>query len=357
MPAPEALARWRSSWRSTPTQSALTSGLPRYDGVEDRLAADVGQPEAVAVATDAGDDPGQHAVGVVGVQRPEAQRVHHRDRPRAHRQDVADDAADAGRGALVGLDVRRVVVRLDLERHGVALADVDHAGVLTDAGEHLADRRLLGQLGELLQVHLRALVGAVLAPHDRVHRQLGARRPAAEDLADPGVLVGLEPEVGPGLLAVGVLGGDGDGVECGDAGLWHGANLPARRCGQRSSPSARTSSIGRTAASSSSAWSAIVATPPTRRPTCSALDVVAQRAVVAQPVDDPVVGGAQHLALVLDRRVGVAHRRGDLGRPPLCRLISRDVLLRTSSAAGRAASPRRPAPCRRSRPPSRPRPA
>ena len=29
LPAPEALARCRSSWRSTPTQSALTSGLPR----------------------------------------------------------------------------------------------------------------------------------------------------------------------------------------------------------------------------------------------------------------------------------------------------------------------------------------
>ena len=93
--------------------------------VEDRLAADVGQAEAVAVATDAGHDPGQHPVGVVGVERAEAQRVHHRDRAGAHREDVADDAADAGRGALVGLDVRRVVVRLDLERDRVALADVD----------------------------------------------------------------------------------------------------------------------------------------------------------------------------------------------------------------------------------------
>ena len=32
--------------------------------VEDDLAADVGQAEAVAVATDAGDDAGQHALGV-----------------------------------------------------------------------------------------------------------------------------------------------------------------------------------------------------------------------------------------------------------------------------------------------------
>ena len=39
--------------------------------VEDGLAADVGQPEAVAVAADAGHDPGQHPVGVVGVERAE----------------------------------------------------------------------------------------------------------------------------------------------------------------------------------------------------------------------------------------------------------------------------------------------
>ena len=50
-------------------------------------------------------------------------------------------------------------------------------------------------LAELAQVHLAALVRAVLAPHDRVHRQLGLRRPAAEHLADAGVLVVLEPEL------------------------------------------------------------------------------------------------------------------------------------------------------------------
>ena len=199
-------------------------------GVEDRLATDVREAEAVAVPAHAGHDPRQHAVGVGLAQRAEAQRVHHRDRPGAHGEDVADDAADAGRGALVGLDVRRVVVRLDLERDGVPLADVDHAGVLADAGQHLADavtqRRLLRDLRELAQVHLRGLVGAVLAPHHRVHRQLAAGRPAAEDLLDPRVLVGLEAEVGPGLLVVGVLLGYADGVQ-------HGVRLSSAGRGRR----------------------------------------------------------------------------------------------------------------------------
>ena len=65
----------------------------------------------------------------------EAQRVHHGDRAGAHRDDVAHDAADAGGRALVGLDVGRVVVRLDLEGDRPAVADVDDAGVLADADE------------------------------------------------------------------------------------------------------------------------------------------------------------------------------------------------------------------------------
>jgi hypothetical protein len=103
--------------------------------VEHDLAADVGQPQAVAVAADAGDDARQDPAGVGGVERAEAQGVHHRERTRAHRQDVAHDAADAGGRTLVGLDERRVVVALDLERHGPAVADVDDAGVLADADE------------------------------------------------------------------------------------------------------------------------------------------------------------------------------------------------------------------------------
>ena len=167
--------------------------------VEHDLTADVGQAQAVAVAPDARDDPGQHAqgVGVVGVA--EAQGVHDQDRARAHGEDVADDPADPRGRALVGLDVGRVVVRLDLERDREALAHVDDAGVLAHPDEHpLA----LGDVAELAQVHLGALVGAVLAPHDRVHRELGGGRAAAEERDDPGVLVVLEPELGVGHRVV-----------------------------------------------------------------------------------------------------------------------------------------------------------
>ena len=125
-------------------------------GVEDDLAADVRQAEAVAVAADAGDDAGQDALGVGVVGRTEAKRVDDGDRAGAHRDDVAHDAADAGGRALVGLDVRGVVVRLDLEGDGVALADVDDARVLADADEQRVGLR--GLLAELAQVDLGGLV-------------------------------------------------------------------------------------------------------------------------------------------------------------------------------------------------------
>src|SRR5699024_4851751 len=103
--------------------------------------------------------------------------------------DVADDPAHAGRGTLVRLDVRGAVVRLRLEGHGPAVADVHHPGVLAYAGEHARPHLRRGGLTEVAQVHLGGLVRAVLGPHDRVHRQLGIRGPAPQDGADPGVLV------------------------------------------------------------------------------------------------------------------------------------------------------------------------
>ncbi len=181
--------------------------------VEPRLAADVRQPEAVTVERDPADHTVDDPRGVGVVDRTEAQRIHDRHRPRAHRDDVAHDATDAGRSALERLDVGRVVVALDLEGDRPALADIDHAGVLADADHEVLLHGGADLLPELAQVHLRRLVGAVLAPHHRVHRELGVRGPAAEDVADALVLVGLHAECRVGLFAVRRRGGDVDGVD------------------------------------------------------------------------------------------------------------------------------------------------
>ncbi len=72
--------------------------------VELHFAADGRDAEAVAVAADAGDDVLEQIALARIVEAAEAQRIEQRDRPRAHREDVAHDAADARRRALVRLD-------------------------------------------------------------------------------------------------------------------------------------------------------------------------------------------------------------------------------------------------------------
>ncbi len=70
----------------------------------------------------------------------EAQGVEQGDRAGAHGEDVAHDAADAGRRALVGLDERRVVVRFHLEDARLAVVDIDDAGVLARAADDARGR-------------------------------------------------------------------------------------------------------------------------------------------------------------------------------------------------------------------------
>ena len=108
-------------------------GLVEVDPPGDR-----GDPNPVPVVPDPGDDavrqiPGAlHARGdpALGkVERPEEQRVGERDRLGADGQDIPQDPPDAGGGAPVRLDRRRVVVGLDPEGVGVAIPELHHAGV------------------------------------------------------------------------------------------------------------------------------------------------------------------------------------------------------------------------------------
>ena len=89
--------------------------------LKNALAADGRHAEAVSVMR----DPGHNAFEDAAVARarfcgsssaPESQRVKHRDRPCAHRENIAKNAADACRRALKRLDETGMIVRFDLER-------------------------------------------------------------------------------------------------------------------------------------------------------------------------------------------------------------------------------------------------
>ena len=133
-------------------------------------------------------DAGHRAAEVVIGLR-EAQAVEDRDRPRAHRDDVAQDPADSGRGALERLHGRRVVVRLDLERDRRPVAEVEDAGVLARPLQDALARR-----GEPLQQRRRVLVAAVLRPEEGEDRELEVVRTAAEELVNAVELLVGQPQ-------------------------------------------------------------------------------------------------------------------------------------------------------------------
>src|SRR5581483_6829084 len=152
--------------------------------VEDGGAAEVRDADGVAVAADAGDGALERVI-----RRAEPEAVEERDRARTHCDDVAEDAADPRRSALVRLDRRRMVVRLDLERHRRAFPEVEDAGVLARPLQHA-----LAAGGQPLQKRRRVLVPAVLRPEEREDRELEVVRVAPEELVDPfGLPVG-QPE-------------------------------------------------------------------------------------------------------------------------------------------------------------------
>jgi hypothetical protein len=165
-------------------------------GLEVDLATDGGDTDRVPVVADAGDRPVEEIARSLRGELAEAQRVEDRDRPGAEREDVAEDSADARRRALERLHCARVIVRLDLEHRCVAGAQVHRAGVLP--GSHQHARALRRQLAKEPS---RVLVGAVLRPEQREHRQLDPVRLALEQLDDPLVLEVGQPERSVGCFA------------------------------------------------------------------------------------------------------------------------------------------------------------
>ena len=162
--------------REKPDAHRVHEAVVRVRRVEDGLAADRGHSDAVPVVADPGDRALEHPARIA-----EAEPVEQRDRPRAHGDDVAQDPADPGRGALERLDRGRVVVALDLERNRLAVAEVDDARVLARA---LEDAWRVGR--EALQEERGVLVAAVLRPEEREDGELEMVRLALEQLAGYG---------------------------------------------------------------------------------------------------------------------------------------------------------------------------
>src|ERR1700686_5385567 len=148
-----------------PDAHCVDQRVVRVALLEIDLTTDRWDANAVSVAADAGDDPFD-VTGGAGLGA-EAQRVEQRDRPGAHCDHVADDAAHARRSALIWLDGRGMVVRFDLEHGRPAVADVHGARIFTRTLDYgWTSRRQPSQQG------LGALVRAVLRPEHSEHAEL-----------------------------------------------------------------------------------------------------------------------------------------------------------------------------------------
>ena len=96
-------------------------------------------------------------------------------------------------------------MRFDLEGAGPAIADIDDARVLA---RPLHDATAAG--GQLLQMHARTLVGAVLAPHHAEDAELGdGRLASAEKLFDLVVFFRREAVLANNFWSDGKSGGCG----------------------------------------------------------------------------------------------------------------------------------------------------
>ena len=169
--------------------------------VEIATAADRGDADAIAVAADPGDHAGDEMLGLGVVRAAEAKRVEIGDGPRAHGEDIAQDAADARCRALIGLDERGMVMALHLEDRGQPFADIDDTGVLARAADHPGRFRR-----QAPQPFARRFIGAMLAPHHRENAELGDVGLAPQNIDHLAVFFRAQPMAGDDVGWVGDIG-------------------------------------------------------------------------------------------------------------------------------------------------------
>ena len=143
--------------------------------IEIGLAADCRYADAIAVAADTGNHALDQMLHLRMLGPSETQGIEIGHGPRAHRKDIAQDAADAGRCALIGFDIGRMVVALHLEDRRLTVTNIDDAGIFAGATDHL---RAGG--GQFLEMQARGLVGTMFRPHHRENTEFGDIRLAPQ---------------------------------------------------------------------------------------------------------------------------------------------------------------------------------
>src|SRR3989442_3871673 len=134
--------------RHQPDAHRVDNRVVGVAAIEVHLTTDRWTAETIAVATDAGDDALEQVTISAFLQWTETQGIEDCDGTCPHGKNIPKDPPHPGSGPLVGLDRRRMVVRLDLEDERQSIPDTDGTPVLAGSvremrpvGAHLAQQR------------------------------------------------------------------------------------------------------------------------------------------------------------------------------------------------------------------------
>src|SRR5690606_30267440 len=109
--------------------------------IKGNVAAHGRNADTVAVITNAFDNVLEKIRRTLMIAATKTQRVQIRHRPGAHAKNVAQNAADAGRGTLVRFDIAWVIVAFHFESRAKFPGEADNAGVFSRPLYHLLTGR------------------------------------------------------------------------------------------------------------------------------------------------------------------------------------------------------------------------
>ena len=104
--------------------------------MEIHLAAHRRHTHAIPITANAAHHTINDALHARRIRRAKTQRIQIGNRPRPHGEDITQNAAHTCRRAIIGFDVRWVVVAFHFENRGQAFTDINHAGILARALNH-----------------------------------------------------------------------------------------------------------------------------------------------------------------------------------------------------------------------------
>ena len=154
-------------------------------------AADRRHAKRISIAANARNNAGHKMARLSMFGRTEAQQVEAGDGARTHGEDIAQNATDTCRRALIGLDERWMIMAFHLEDAGLSIANIDDAGIFTRTlNDPWRFRR------QFAQMQARGFIRAMLVPHSRENTELGKSGRAADQLENAIVFIGLEAVFG-----------------------------------------------------------------------------------------------------------------------------------------------------------------